>query len=233
MITIYTICFNESLMLPYFIQHYRNNFPDCKIIVYDNGSTDNTAQIAIDAGCEVREHDTNGKLSDKDYLKIKNNCWKTATTDWVLVADCDELLQITEKELTALARRDGTIVDAEGWNMVNKADDLHIAAIDHAVRAKSYDKAYLFNRKHIKEINYGMGCHSCVPHGYINYGNRKFKCFHYKYINLDYMINRHRIFAERLSEENKAKGSGGHYLYTPAEIRTEFFTARHNSIKIK
>lgn len=75
-ITIYTLTYNEAYMLPHFIAHYRRNFPDCRIVVYDNESTDNTRQIAETAGCEVRINATGGKLDDMRYLEIKNNCWK-------------------------------------------------------------------------------------------------------------------------------------------------------------
>ena len=46
------------------------------------------------------------------------------------------------------------------------------------------------------------------------------------------MIARHAIFASRLSDENKLKGYGGHYEYTPEQIKAEFLDARKKSIKI-
>ena len=94
MITIYTITYNEEVVLPYFITWYRNRFPDCRIVVYDNYSTDNTEKIALEHNCEVIKYDTNNQLSDSKYLEIKNNCWKTANTDWVIVCDCDEFLDV-------------------------------------------------------------------------------------------------------------------------------------------
>ena len=50
-IACYTITYNEELMLPHFIKHYKQ-FCD-KIVVYDNMSTDRTKEIALDNGCEV------------------------------------------------------------------------------------------------------------------------------------------------------------------------------------
>ena len=63
-------------MLPYFIRHYRKNFPDCRIIVYDNHSTDATVKIAEAADCEVIPYDTGNHLDDMKYLEIKNHCWQ-------------------------------------------------------------------------------------------------------------------------------------------------------------
>ena len=44
-ITVYTIAYNEELMIPHFIAHYRKQFPNCKIVVFDNESTDNTIKV--------------------------------------------------------------------------------------------------------------------------------------------------------------------------------------------
>lgn len=232
MITIYTLTYNEEFMLPFFIEHYRALFPGCNIVVYDNESTDRTRQIAKDNGCEVRLNQTMGQLSDARYLAIKNNCWKTADTDWVLVADCDELCCITEKQLMEEATMETTLISFDGYNMVNMHDDMDLHGINHGVRAKSYDKTYCFNKQHIQEINYHMGCHTSSPVGNLIKSLGTYFCFHYKYINADYMVKRHAQFAARLSEENKAKGYGGHYQYPEGQIREEFNNARKQAIKI-
>ena len=79
------------------IDHYRERFPGCRIVVNDNMSTDRTAQIARANCCEVII-DTNFRKIDAPLTKIKNSCWKTASTDWVLVCDLDELLVGLEEE---------------------------------------------------------------------------------------------------------------------------------------
>ena len=94
-ITIYTIAYNESILIKFMIEHYRSRFPNCHIIVYDNYSTDNTVEIASALGCEIRYFDTNNQIFDNKYLELKNNFWRDAQTDWVLVCDVDELLNIT------------------------------------------------------------------------------------------------------------------------------------------
>ena len=232
MITIYTLCYNEELMLPYFIAHYRAMFPGCRIVVYDNESTDKTAAIALANNCEVVSYSTKNKLSDSTYLEIKNNCWKNAKTDWVLVADCDELCCITENMLRSEAGFGATVILFNGYNMVNMQDDMNIIGISHGVRAPSYDKKYCFNKKHIPEIKYDMGCHTAQPIGVVNVSAGSYVCMHYKYINPDYMIKRHALFASRLSDENRLKGYGGHYLNTALQIRNEFREARKQAIKI-
>lgn len=232
MITVYTICFNEEFMLPHFIAHYRKMFPNCRIVVYDNQSTDATRAIALENGCEIVEYDTGGKLDDLTYLKIKNNCWKDAKTDWVLVADCDEFLDIDETELGFLIKSDCTVVRSKGFNMVNMNDDMNLESITHGIRSESYDKIYLFDKSHIHETDYEPGAHKARIKGWIARSYVTYRCRHYKYVNPDYMVARHKVFASRLSDENKKRGYGGHYLYNEEQIRNEFSEARKQAIKI-
>jgi hypothetical protein len=215
-------------MLPYFVKHYRSIFPNCKIVVYDNESTDKTVEIAESLGCKVLTYTTGNKLNDLMYLQIKNSCWKNEL-GWVIIADCDEFIDINESDLI---NEQASIIRFKAFNMVNHNDDLNIDEIKHGVRSESYDKSYCFNASKLDEIGYGAGCHWCAPKGLVEYSEKYYLAYHYKYINIDYMINRHATFASRLSDENKEKGWGTHYLYSPEQITNEFLEARKNSIKI-
>ena len=143
MITIYTICFNEEIMLPFMIKWYRERFPNCLIIVYDNESTDRSVQIALENNCKVISYSTNNQLSDSKYLEIKNNCWKTATTDWVLVCDVDELLDINENILNTT---DYNIIGGKGYEMCGNIND-KIEDINQGVYTSGYSKLLCFNSK--------------------------------------------------------------------------------------
>ncbi len=222
MLTIYTITYNEELMIEFFINHYRERFPNCKIVIYDNYSTDETVNIAKKHDCEIRYFDSNNQISEAKYLKIKNHCWKESKTDWVIICDCDELINISQEQLKVEESKGSTIINFEGYDMVNLLNDIDLYKIKNGVRTKWYDKKVLFNKKHIKEINYKEGCHSCNPIGNIKYSNEIYKLFHYKYLSEDYLINRYKIFSSRLSEENKKKKWGTHYLKKEIEIRNIF-----------
>lgn len=54
-------CLNEAAAIPNVIMDFRRYLPDATIFVYDNGSTDNTAQIAREAGAVVRTETMRGK----------------------------------------------------------------------------------------------------------------------------------------------------------------------------
>ena len=48
-VKVYSICYNEEYMLPFFLQHY--SFAD--IVVYDNESTDNSLEIMKNIEVEI------------------------------------------------------------------------------------------------------------------------------------------------------------------------------------
>lgn len=229
--TVFTICFNEEFILPHFIAHYRKMFPGCRIIIYDNESTDRSREIALAADCEVITYNTGSKLDDNTYLKIKNSCWKS-TKGWVIICDCDEFCDISAEDLCNETKNGTSIIKFRGFNMVNLADTMNFNSIKSGIRAPSYDKNYCFNSNDIMDMGYQMGCHAANPFGDVHYSEKVYNCRHYKYINPDYMVSRHQAFAARLSDENIKRGYGGHYLYTEQQIRAEFEEARKQAKKL-
>ena len=229
---IYIIAYNEQFILPFTINHYRERFPNCPITIYDNESTDNTVAIALDYNCEVRTYKTNNELNDLKYLEIKNGCWKGQKEKWAIVIDADELLDIAAPQLLFMDSQGYTIIQGRGYNMVNLVENnLELDSIKYGVRAESYDKYFAFNTELIHEINYGAGCHNAAPMGTVKIAQAP--CYHYKYIEKEYMVKRHAHFASRLSKINKARDWGGHYLYTAEQIRNEFQDARNKAVKVR
>lgn len=226
MITVYTVTYNEELMVQFMIDHYRSRFPGCRIVVYDSISTDNTVKIANANGCEVRAFDHHGEFLESRHVDIKNSCWKDAKTDWVLMCDLDELLNINEAELKKEEDLGTTIIRSEAYDMVDMDDKLDIAAMKYGTRDLGEDKAYLFNKKFIKEINYASGCHSCNPEGKIVYSKKAYKLYHYCYINYDVTVERYRVYSLRPNTE-------GYYSETPEEIRDLYREARKQAIKVR
>ena len=222
MITVHTMAFNEEVFLQYMIDHYRARFPGCHIVINDNESTDNTAKIALENGCEVRTYSTNNQLDDIKMAALKNNCWKNAKTDWVLVCDPDELLNINEQQLKQEEANGTTIIRSEGWNMTNLENNFDFSNIKYGTRVPQYDKSYLFNKSKIQSINYVCGAHSARPIGNIKYSDTLYKLWHYHCINEDYYILRCKWTAARLSEVNKRHGMGSYYLRSEEDIRAGY-----------
>lgn len=54
-------CYNESLTIKKVMEDWKSALPEAKIYVYDNNSTDNTAEIAMNAGATVKYEYQQGK----------------------------------------------------------------------------------------------------------------------------------------------------------------------------
>lgn len=235
-ITIHILCYNEEILLPYTLEFYKSRFPAAKFVIIDNMSTDSTLYIAEGYGCDIRPFDTEGKLSDLNFQNIKNNQWKYATTDWVAIVDCDEWLDINEEQLGIEARRGRTIIRSEAYHMINMEDNLSIPNITHGFRDEQtgifYDKCLFFDRTQIQEINYNVGAHAIRPVGNVNFTDGTYRMLHYKYLSPQYLVDRYRVYAERMSEENKKNSFGGQFLSTEENIRNEFESKRALAQKI-
>ena len=233
MLTIYTVTFNEELMLPYFIRHYRKNFPGCRIVVYDNYSTDATVKIALAAGCEVILYDTNNQLDDMKYLEIKNHCWQGQKERWAMIVDCDELCNINEWHLDAETSDGATIISFKGYNMVNHENNLDIHNITNGSKDEMYSKSYLFDTRRIEEINYNAGCHVCNPVGEIRKSENIYPCYHYKFIQQQYMVERYKRNAQRMAAYGRSKGMGSHYWKNANTIKQEFLDAQKIAVTVR
>ena len=240
MITIYCITFNEEIILPYFIRHYRANFPDCRIIIYDNYSTDATRLIAESAGCEVILYDTNNQLDDMKYLEIKNHCWQGQKDDWAIICDCDEFFDLNAELLLWEAKQGATIIRSQGYDMVNLENNNDIHNITHAVKNDRYSKVYCFNTKAVKEINYAPGCHDCAPvantinyHGELKQSVNAYACYHYRYLNPNFLLRRYNQNKVRMCDNNKRKGMGSQYFQSAQQINAEFETLRKQATLLR
>ncbi len=198
-IEVFAICYNEELLLPYFIDHYKKM--GAKITIYDNQSTDKSRSIIEKAGCTYMAYNSNNQIRDDLYLQIKNNCWKDSKADWVIVCDIDELIELN--------------FDIRRYNIINTKgfDIIGLPPSRLGVLNKMYSKHIMFRPNHFKEINYTPGCHSLnpIPIGTISGSIEIANLLHYKYINEDYVYNRHIMYQERLSDINKQLGWGIEY----------------------
>lgn len=227
--TIFTMAYREEVFLQFMIDHYREKFPGCKIVLHDNQSPDRTTEIARNNGCDVLEFNTGGVIDDFKVRDLKNNCWKMADTDWVLVCDVDELLDINAEQLEEESSKGTTIIRSEGWNMVNMEDNFDFKNIKHGTRVPQYDKHYLFNKKLITDIHYQCGGHYASPRGIVKLSDNPYKLFHYKCLNPDYLVDRYKWTAQRLSQKNKEYKMGLYWESNESDIRAGFESGREQA----
>ena len=225
----YAVCWNEEKMLP-FVFDYFGLFVD-RFIIYDNGSTDQSIEI-VNArhNAKLVHFETEG-FDDTVHAQIKNNCWKRSRgkADYVIVCDIDEFAYHPDisKYLIEIANQHISIPTPVGYNMYSttfplyqKGDDI-TKLVQTGVPDDGYSKCILFDPHRVVEINYDAGAHICHPWGQIKRGG-EYKVLHYKNLDIEAVLTRTRINAERLSPANREQNLGYAYLYPEERIRKEF-----------
>lgn len=238
-IEVFTICYNEEKMLPFFLNHY-SSFCD-KITIFDNQSTDKTKDLLerFDK-CLIdhRMYDTGNTLNDSVYLEIKNNCWKTSKSDYVIVVDCDEFLYHTNLK-QYLCDNPHTIYKPTGYDMVCDTfpEGSNILDIKTGVRSPNYDKLVIFSPSKIGDINYLLGCHQAIPLDITRQNvtpqlSDELKLLHYKNLSFEYRYQKHVAYLNRLSSFNKDTGSGIHYTFDENTQFSEFSKLQQQATNI-
>jgi hypothetical protein len=129
-------------------------------------------KIAQENGCKVIQWKSNG-IDDFKYLTIKNNSWKNVKEGWVIVADMDEWLCVTEKDLQEEEAKNTCILRVKGYNMIGRSNTLSLSDIclhdiHRGVFFPEESKHLCFYRPAILEMNYEPGAHKCSPRLHTN-----------------------------------------------------------------
>ena len=194
-------------------------------------------------------NDTGGVLRDDVHMNIKSHCWKEVRglVDYVIVCDIDEFLYHPNMEslFKELREIEADLIQPEGYEMV--ADPTHpvpssdknlFEEIPYGWKADNYSKLVLFNPNTIREMNYGPGCHeefrtepiipmdNNQPRALIKPDG--LKLLHYKDLSLDYKLKRNKELGTRLSESNKQRGWGNHYLRTDEVVEEKYLNNWNN-----
>lgn len=83
-------CYNESLTVAQVVADWKQALPEATVYVYDNNSTDNTAQIAREAGAVVRHEYQQGKghVIRRMFREIDAQAYLMVDGDNTYPADC-------------------------------------------------------------------------------------------------------------------------------------------------
>ena len=200
-ITIFILCYNETILIPHTIDHYRKYLPNAKIIILDNESTDKSVEIAKSLDCEIiswKSPRFNG-IDDHHYKELKNNCWKEVKDGWIIVCDMDEWLCVTEKQLENELNNEVSILSVLGINIIGDSknkdlSDINLHNLDKYVFKPEENKSLCFLREKINDMNYDLGCHVCYPNGNINFSSTKYINKHMELLGEPFYVNK---FVER------------------------------------
>ena len=215
-IHVFLLCFNESYLLPHMIAHYRAYLPSCHITIYDNESSDDSVAIAKRLGCEVISWSSNNMNDERLKIKIRNYCWNYLKDGWIIMADMDEWICVTEEDLRREEEQGTTILTIKGLDMMGESQkddlsDLDFHAVDRYVPFKDEDKNLCFLRNRIQTMNWGAGSHHCKPRGKIQYSDKTYYNKHMCNMGLPFLQKKMRQRHER-SLLNRSKGWSIHYV---------------------
>ena len=231
-INIFLLCYNEGYLLPHTINHYKKYLPSCKITIYDNESSDNSVEIAKSLGCEVISWSSNNIHNEYIQIDLRNNIWKTVKNGWIIMADMDEFICVTEIELLEEMNNGTTILHIEGRDMIGESDtldltDINLQEIKKYIDHSGESKNLCFLREKITEMNYGPGSHFCDPNGEIKYSLNKYINKHMSILGLNFIINKNIKRYER-NEEMRKIGWNGHYTDNSESIKISYINLLTN-----
>jgi len=240
-IAVFTLCYNETVMLPFFMQHYR---PIADLIVInDNESTDGSRELALQLGAdEVRVFSTGGEFRDDLNSAIRNECWKGLKGkgfDWVIMVDMDELLYHDDLfgHLSNCKRNGVTVCVPQGYQMVSKSMPANDRPIIEQVRFgtlnKKFSKPVAFDPEAIDEMGYAPGAHRADPAGRIVIDvSGSLKLLHFRWLSLDWMLTKNQRGFARMSEINKSNRWGHEYNTSAREIEHQYKKLLLDSVEV-
>lgn len=229
-IHIYSLCWNEERLLPYYFRHY-DAIAD-RFFIFDDASTD--ASLDILAKHSKVEIDRFYKQPDSFVASahvFNNNIWKRSRNkaDWVILCNMDEHLYHPDLLNYLKQCQDAgiTAIPAEGYQMISDSfpdsDERLCDLIAFGMRYKKMSKLCIFNPDAIDEINYKHGRHYANPIGRVVYPQKRdLKLLHFKYLGLDYLITRWAELSKGLRRIDIEKGWGSRYLSEREKIEQSF-----------
>jgi glycosyltransferase involved in cell wall biosynthesis len=241
-IHVYTMCYNEEVLMPYFLRHYEQ-FTD-KIFVFDNHSTDDTPNIVDSSPKTIRIICGDPeKFYDSHLIRMKNEEYKKSRgiADWVIIVDTDEF--IYHPELVSLLekyKKSGiTFPKTCGYDMIGdnypKGYVQVYDEIKYGVSEPFYSKRSVFDPS--IDINYAVGAHRCSPTGnVVESPNEDIKLLHYRFLCKEHFVKIMERRQNRCSDENIARGWS--YMKLPPEetvkgwLENFYETRKKNRVKV-
>lgn len=212
------IAYNEEKILPFTLDYYSTICE--KIFIYDNMSNDGSDEIYKQyPKLTVLKWESQNTLNDLYNSQIKSRCYKefSKDADWVIVCDCDEFLYHPNliKKLKEYDELGISLPRVNGYEMFSEEFPIYDGTlITEKIKHGSDIVPTLCKQIIFKpnvDLTYSVGAHSNKCPDCVSNYIAELKLLHYKYLNLEYVVNRYKVLNDRLSDLNKTYGWGHHY----------------------
>lgn len=243
-IHLYTRCWNDAHMLPFFFKHY-DPWVDRYFVYDDRSDDDSLAILRAHPRVEVRPHPS---LVDPDsrvesQRQLQNEIWKEARdkADWVVVTDLDEHLYHPSivTYLQKCKRNSVTVIPALGFQMVSDSfpNAPSKSLFDFCSRGapdRSYSKVSVFDPREIHETNFALGRHRASFEGRVLApASDELLLFHFHYLGMARVAARHKLYLTRQRSNDIKYGWGVQYTWSDAELRKQWAKIEQSAIDIK
>ena len=228
-------------MIPYYFRHYGPI--GTRFYIYDDNSNDKSLEmLSGDPRVSIKRFTKSSDSYIASSLQLYNKFWKQSRgkADWVIICSMDEHIYHPNLcNFLLKCKNDGiTILKAEGYQMISDKFPLTnkrlCDIITRGISWSQMNKTAIFNPNEIEEINYTIGRHSAEPSGNVKYPEKEnIKLLHFKYLGLDYLIERSAELRTGLKEIDIEKGWGHRYLWKKEKIREDFIKINEASTEIK
>jgi len=214
---IFLLCYNEELMLPHTLRHYKTNFPNALITIFDNYSTDRSVDIAYAEGCRVVKYDSHEQQNEQLLIWVRSHMWKDYVDkpSWIIMCDMDEWLQATEEDLEKEYHKGSTVITTQGVNMVGESkvadySDIDISRIKKGFQDDNMSKRVCFYYPTVS-MEYWYGAHKSFPQGHVVFSQTVYPLRHYDFLGPEYLVEKHRKRWER-NGVSRSNGLNQHYF---------------------
>ncbi|HEY4254108.1 MAG TPA: glycosyltransferase family 2 protein [Roseomonas sp.] len=233
---LYSICWNEAAMLPFFFRHYDPWV--ARYVFYDDGSTDGTQDmIRAHPRAELRRFE---RVVAESYVlsaqRLQEMMWQESrgAADWAVISAVDE--HLCHPDITAYLRgcmsAGVTLVPALGYQMVAAEfpapETLLCRTLTRGAPYEVMSKLSLFRPDALVATGFGPGRHKAEPVGELVLPEQdELRLLHYKYLGLGYSQARQALLATGLGTVDVANSFGTQYFRGDAGVARDLeqFTA--------